>query len=63
MLFYEGLTSMDFRFAESFARDIIDSIPPGSIYFGGADPGRGLVTAFVPSLPEAKPFFLLSQNP
>jgi len=63
VLFYEGLTSMDLKFAESFARDIINSIPSGSIYFGGTDPGRGLVTAFVPSVPEAKPFFVLSQNP
>jgi hypothetical protein len=63
VLFHEGLTSMEAKFAESFARDIIDSVPPGSIYFGGTDPGRGLVTAFVRSLPEAKPFFVLSQNP
>ena len=63
VLFYEGLTSMEMKFAESFARDIIDSIPPGSIYFGGTDPGRGLVTAFVKSLPQANPFFVLSQNP
>jgi hypothetical protein len=63
VLAYEGFTSMEMKFAESFARDIIESIPPGSIYFGGTDPGRGLVTAFVKSLPEAKPFFVLSQNP
>jgi hypothetical protein len=41
----------------------MDSIPTGSIYFGGTDPGRGLVTAFVKSLPGADPFFVLSQNP
>jgi len=63
VLAYEGFSSMEMKFADSFARDIIDSIPPGSIYFGGTDPGRGLVTAFVRSLPEAKPFFVLSQNP
>jgi len=63
VLAYEGFTSMEMKFAESFARDIIDSISPGSVYFGGTDPGRGLVTAFVRSLPEAKPFFVLSQNP
>jgi hypothetical protein len=63
VLAYEGFTSMEMKFVESFARDIIDSIPPGSIYFGGTDPGRGLVTTFVKSLPEAKPFFVLSQNP
>ena len=63
VLAYEGFTGMEMKFAEPFARDIIDSIPSGSIYFGGTDPGRGLVTAFVRSLPEAKPFFVLSQNP
>jgi hypothetical protein len=63
VLAYEGFSSMEMKFADSFARDIIDSIPPGSIYFGGTDPGRGLVTAFVRSLPEAKPFFVQSQNP
>ena len=63
VLAYEGFSSMEMKFVESFARDIIDSIPPGSIYFGGTDPGRGLVTAFVRSLPEARPFFVLSQNP
>jgi len=63
VLAYEGFTSMQMKFVEAFARDIIDSIPPGSVYFGGTDPGRGLVTTFVKSLPQAKPFFVLSQNP
>jgi hypothetical protein len=63
VLAYEGFSSMEMKFTEAFGRDIIDSIPPGSVYFGGTDPGRGLVTAFVRSLPEAKPFFVLSQNP
>jgi len=63
VLAYEGFTSMEMKHVEAFARDVIDSVPPGSIYFGGTDPGRGLVTAFVKSLPEAKPFFVLSQNP
>jgi hypothetical protein len=63
VLAYEGFSGMEMKFVEAFARDVIDSIPPGSIYFGGTDPGRGLVTAFVRSLPEAKPFFVLSQNP
>jgi hypothetical protein len=63
VLAYEGFSSMEMKFVEAFARDVINSIPPGSIYFGGSDPGRGLVTAFVESLPEAKPFFVLSQNP
>ena len=59
----ECFSGMEMKHAEAFARDVIDSIPTGSIYFGGTDPGRGLVTAFVKSLPEADPFFVLSQNP
>lgn len=59
----EGFSGMEAKHVEAFARDVIDSIPRGSIYFGGTDPGRGLVTAFVKSLPEADPFFVLSQNP
>src|SRR5262245_37416951 len=30
------------QYAIAFGRDIINSIPPGSIYFGGTDPGRFL---------------------
>jgi hypothetical protein len=63
VLAYENFSSMEMKHVEAFARDVIDSIPAGSIYFGGSDPGRGLVTAFVKSLPEANPFFVLSQNP
>ncbi len=33
------------KYAFAFGRGIIQSIPPGSIYFGGTDAGRGLVTA------------------
>ena len=52
------------NYAIAFARDIIGSIPPGSIYFGGSDPGRFLVTALSkentecspqPTLPFARP--------
>src|SRR5208282_779660 len=32
------------KYALMFGEDIIRSIPPGSIYFGGTDAGRGLVT-------------------
>jgi hypothetical protein len=59
----ECFSSMEMKHVEAFARDVIASIPSGSIYFGGTDPGRGLVSAFVKSLPEADPFFVLSQNP
>jgi len=38
------------------------AVPPGSIYFGGTDPGRGLPTAFSKSHIDADPFFTLTQN-
>ena len=41
---------------------IIQSIPAGSIYFGGSDPGRMLVTALCESQIQGKPFFTLTQN-
>jgi len=51
------------KYAIAFGNDIIQSIPPGSIYFGGADPGRFVVTALMESHADGKPFFALSQNP
>jgi hypothetical protein len=62
-LAYECFTAMDMKFVELFARETIDSIPRGSIYFGGTDPGRGVITAFCKSHADADPFFVLSQNP
>jgi len=60
---YECFEAMDIKFVEAFARGIIDSIPRNEIYFGGTDPGRGVITAFVKSHADADPFFVLSQNP
>jgi hypothetical protein len=51
------------KYAITFGNDIIKSIPSGSIYFGGADPGRFAVTALMESHADGKPFFMLSQNP
>lgn len=50
------------KYAIAFAKDIIASIPPGSIYFGGTDPGRFLVTALSRSHDKGDPFFTLTQN-
>ncbi len=50
------------KYAVAFGRDIINSIPAGSIYFGGTDPGRGLVTTLSKSHAQADPFFTLTQN-
>ena len=52
----------DEKYSADFGNDIIQSIPPGSIYFGGTDPGRFLITAMQKSHVNADPFFTLTQN-
>jgi hypothetical protein len=42
--------------------EIIKSIPTGSIYFGGTDAGRFLITALAKSQVNGDPFFVLTQN-
>ena len=46
----------------AFGRDVIASIPPGSIYFGGTDAGRFVVSALSRSHTKADPFFTITQN-
>ena len=62
-LVYDQFAMGDSKYTQMAANDIINSIPPGSIYFGGTDPGRGLPTAFSKSQVDADPFYTLSQNP
>jgi hypothetical protein len=50
------------KWLHRFGREIIDSIPHGSVYFGGTDPGRFIISVLVDSQVEAKPFFILTQN-
>ena len=50
------------RWLHRYGREIIDSIPRGSIYFGGTDPGRFVISALSESQVEGKPFFTLTQN-
>jgi hypothetical protein len=52
----------DEKYSMAFGTNIIASIPAGSIYFGGTDPGRFLVTAMCKSQVNADPFFVLTQN-
>ncbi len=61
-LAYFDVVSDEPNYVQDFAGGIIQSIPAGSIYFGGTDPGRGLITAFCRSQPEGDPFFTLTQN-
>ncbi|HUC84697.1 MAG TPA: tetratricopeptide repeat protein [Candidatus Acidoferrales bacterium] len=50
------------RWLHRFGNEIINSIPPGSIYFGGTDPGRFVVSALCESQVAGKPFFTVTQN-
>jgi hypothetical protein len=52
----------DEKYSTAFGNDIIDSIPPGSVYFGGTDPGRFIITAMSKSQISGDPFFTLTQN-
>lgn len=46
----------------ALGQNIIHSIPAGSIYFGGSDPGRWAVTSLQTSHVNGDPFFTLTQN-
>ena len=59
---FDAFGEGDEKYSADFGNDIIQSIPPGSIYFGGTDPGRFLITAMQKSHVNADPFFTLTQN-
>ncbi len=59
---YEQFHEWNNRWLHRFGSDIIKSIPPGSIYFGGTDPGRFVVSVLCDSQVEGRPFFTLTQN-
>jgi hypothetical protein len=59
---YEQLADGEPGWALAYAQDIVESVPPGSIYFGDTDPGRFLVTFLSDSHEAGKPFFTLTQN-
>lgn len=46
---------------EEFAKPILESMPEGSVYFGGTDPGRFLVTALNATRFDSK-VFVITQN-
>ena len=61
-LAYEQVANCEPKYTALLANGIINSIPAGSIYFGGTDPGRGVPPAFCKSHADADPFFTLTQN-
>jgi beta-lactamase regulating signal transducer with metallopeptidase domain len=61
-LAWEQFANWKEKYVLAYGNDIINSIPPGSIYFGGTDPGRGVITAMCKSQVQGDPFFTLTQN-
>jgi len=59
---YEQFHEWDNKWLHRFGTNLIASVPGGSIYFGGTDPGRFIISALVESEREARPFFILTQN-
>lgn len=59
---YDGFSQAPEDYVVMFGQEILNSIPRGSIYFGGTDSGRWLVTAFSKSHVNADPCFVLTQN-
>ena len=59
---YEAFAAGGTKYPLAFGEGIIQSIPAGSIYFGGSDSGRMLVTALCQDHAQGKPFFTLTQN-
>ena len=59
---YDNIGSGDVKYPAAFGMDIVNSIPAGSIYFGGTDPGRFLVSSLQKSQVNGDPFFAITQN-
>jgi len=59
---YEQFHDWDKKWLHRFGRDILHSIPPGSVYFGGTDPGRFIISALIESAGPGDRFFVLTQN-
>jgi hypothetical protein len=59
---FAAFSEGDEKYSLMFGTNIIASIPAGSIYFGGTDAGRFIVTAMQKSHVHGNPFFTLTQN-
>jgi hypothetical protein len=60
--FYELFEAWNPELLNRFGIEIVESIPPGSIYFGGTEFGRFAVSTFSQSHSAGRPFFTLTQN-
>ncbi len=58
----EAFMAGDEKYDLAFGREIIDSIPAGSIYLGGWGRGRFIVMAMSQAQPDGEPFFTVAQD-
>ena len=59
---YELLHAWTPEFLVQFGDGVVNSIPAGSIYFGGTEAGRFAVSLFSQSHSQGRPFFTLTQS-
>jgi len=59
---FEQLSAADPKYLLAYGRDIMTTIPQGSVFFAGTDAGRFLTTFLSRSQPDGDPFFIISQN-
>jgi hypothetical protein len=52
----------DEKYSALYAKDIIESIPPGSIYLGGTEPGELLITAMQKNQAAGDSFFIVAEH-
>jgi hypothetical protein len=58
---YEQFGMWDGAVLEKYAHGILSSLPPGSVYFGGTDPGRFVITMFQTTT-KSPDIFIITQN-
>jgi len=58
----EAFATGNEKYSKTIGDEVIQSIPAGSVYFGGTDPGRFIITAMQKSHVNGEPFFTLTQN-
>ncbi len=58
----DGFVTGDEKYSTALGRDIIASIPRGSVYLGSSDPCQDIVSAMCRSQVDGDPFFTITQN-
>ena len=59
---YRSFHEWDNKWLHRFGSEVISSIPKGSVFFYGHDPGGFLISASSESHRDGKPFFTITQN-